>query len=193
MTDEELTAIEARANAATPGPWATHDQGREDYSICRDNGNNTCCPLFERIGPDDDSIDGAFISAARVDVPALVAEVRRLRAELGAAYGHDYAKANPDASTALHDALIVAEGQRDQLRAERDAAVQDATRQLDLRWDANRELVALQREADALRKFVSVSGRWVRKYGTYNAVPTPEALEDFGELMQAYNALEVQP
>ena len=95
MTEEELTAIENRATAATPGPWATHDQGREDYSICRDNGNNTCCPLFERIGPDDGGIDGAFISAARVDVPALIAEVRRLRAEVAMAYGHDYAKANP--------------------------------------------------------------------------------------------------
>jgi hypothetical protein len=39
--------------------------------------------------------DGVFIAAARVDVPALVAEVRRLRAELGMGYGHDYAKANP--------------------------------------------------------------------------------------------------
>jgi hypothetical protein len=37
--------------------------------------------LFERIGGDDDGIDGAFIAAARVDVPALIAEVRRLRAE----------------------------------------------------------------------------------------------------------------
>jgi hypothetical protein len=39
--------------------------------------------------------DGVFIAAARFDVPALVAEVRRLRAELGMRYGHDYAKANP--------------------------------------------------------------------------------------------------
>jgi hypothetical protein len=35
------------------------------------------------------------------------------------------------------------------LRAERDAAVQDATRQLDLRYAANRELVALQRDVRA--------------------------------------------
>lgn len=48
-------------------------------------------------------------------------------------------------------------------------------------------------ERDALRTFVFVSGRWIKKYGTYNAVPTPEALEDFGELMEAYNALAVQP
>ena len=55
------------------------------------------------------------------------------------------------------------------------------------------EIHALRAERDRLRTFVSVSGRWVKKYGTYNAVPTPEALEDFGELMEAYNALEVQP
>jgi hypothetical protein len=52
--------------------------------------------------------DGEFIAAARVDVPALVAEVRTLRAER-------------DADPASHDALIIAEGQRDQARAERDA------------------------------------------------------------------------
>jgi hypothetical protein len=40
------------------------------------------------------------------------------------------------------------------LTRERDAAVQDATRQLDFRFDANRELVALQREFDALREAV---------------------------------------
>jgi len=38
------------------------------------------------------------------------------------------------------------------LTRERDAAVQDAARQLDLRYAANRELVALQRETDAMRK-----------------------------------------
>lgn len=79
MTEEQLTAIEARATAATVGPWATHDQGRDDYSICQDHGNSTCQPLFERIGPVDNGIDGTFIAAARADVPALVAEVRRLR------------------------------------------------------------------------------------------------------------------
>lgn len=56
-----------------------------------------------------------------------------------------------------------------------------------------KEIHALRAERDRLRTFVSVSGRWVKKYGTYNAVPTPEALEDFGELMEAYNALAVQP
>jgi hypothetical protein len=97
VTNEELTAIEARANAATLGPWATHDQGREDYSICRDNGNNTCCPLFERIGRDDDGIDGAFIAAARVDVPALIAEVRRLRALVESAYREGFYDGEDDA------------------------------------------------------------------------------------------------
>jgi hypothetical protein len=39
----------------------------------------------------------------------------------------------------------------DTLTRERDAAVQDATHQLELRYAANRELVALQRETDVLR------------------------------------------
>lgn len=38
-------------------------------------------------------VDEAVSESAR-DVPALIAEVRRLRAEVGVAYGHDYAKAN---------------------------------------------------------------------------------------------------
>jgi len=39
-------------------------------------------------------VDEAVSESAR-DVPALIAEVRRLRAEVAMAYGHDYAKANP--------------------------------------------------------------------------------------------------
>ena len=39
-------------------------------------------------------VDEAVSESAR-DVPALIAEVRRLSAEVAMAYGHDYAKANP--------------------------------------------------------------------------------------------------
>ena len=48
MTEEQLRKIEARAAAATKGPWFKH---------------------------------GMFIAQSREDVPALVAEVRRLQAE----------------------------------------------------------------------------------------------------------------
>ena len=55
------------------------------------------------------------------------------------------------------------------------------------------EIHALRAERDRLRTFVSVSGQWIKKYGPRNGVPTPEALKDFAELMEAYNALAVQP
>jgi hypothetical protein len=65
MTDDELDAIEQRANVATPGPWTVYKgqivQG-ESYG--------------EDFGP-----DANFFIAARTDVHALLAEVRRLRAE----------------------------------------------------------------------------------------------------------------
>lgn len=60
MTPEELSAIESRANAATPGPWR----------LGRGSGNDWA--TFEA--------DYAFIAEARADVVALIAEVRRLQA-----------------------------------------------------------------------------------------------------------------
>lgn len=68
----DLDAIEARANAATPGPWrvgATYDP-EINVDVTNADGN--------LVGPKDED----FIAAAREDVPALVAEVRRLRAAL---------------------------------------------------------------------------------------------------------------
>jgi hypothetical protein len=57
-----------------------------------------------------------------------------------------------------------------------------------------KEIHALRAERDTLRTFVFVSGRWVKKYCPRNGVPTPEALKDFAELTEAYNALpKVQP
>jgi hypothetical protein len=96
MTNEELTAIEARANAATPGPWegktnsgmvSTHDAYGTVFETgcgcCTDNGLS--------------AEDAAFISAARVDVPALVAEVRRLRALVESAYREGFYDGEDDA------------------------------------------------------------------------------------------------
>jgi hypothetical protein len=78
MTNEELTAIEARVTAISTA-----------FSL---------------------DVEEALWESAQ-DVPALVAEVRTLRAELDAELA---------AFPPRHDALIIAEGQRDQARAERD-------------------------------------------------------------------------
>lgn len=80
MTEEELATIEARADAATPGPWAYTPWGEDQrcgdvYSYSRrvltfGTADGTV---------DEDDANGKFVAHARADVPALLAEVRLLR------------------------------------------------------------------------------------------------------------------
>lgn len=103
MTHEELQAIKARAEAATPGPWrqgfasmscvrphetASHPGPPECvYDVMKwiDSNDHVSAANGDEIcGPDDygnhpRENDCAFIAHARTDVPALVAEVERLR------------------------------------------------------------------------------------------------------------------
>jgi hypothetical protein len=78
ITAERLAEIEARANAATPGPWWPEHRGvmAEGVEIVDD-----CAVAGWDVYPENQ----AFIAAARIDVPDLVAEVRRLTAALDAA------------------------------------------------------------------------------------------------------------
>ena len=82
MTEQDLAAIEALANAATPGPWrhqtAANADAPDDYGAVKVGGT-----LLIDDAPDADC---AFVCAARDAVPALVAEVRRLRGLVEAAY-----------------------------------------------------------------------------------------------------------
>lgn len=89
LGDEQLAAIEARANAATPGPWTIGEKFREALIDGRPAGD--ACPIVCAAPANEQgyawwkSGNAAFIAAAREDVPALVAEVRRLRRLLDAA------------------------------------------------------------------------------------------------------------
>jgi len=82
MTDLDLDAIQARADAATDGPWTLHRtstlyiNGHTGYYLRRDDQPGQIFPLTCLPG------DAEFIAHARQDVPDLVAEIRRLRAEL---------------------------------------------------------------------------------------------------------------
>lgn len=97
MTEQELAEYDALANAATPGPWFLHGK-RADYEddfvwAPRDqSADSPYHPLAQQLaeGYGIESVchvaasenwdaDRAFIAAARSAVPALVAEVRRLR------------------------------------------------------------------------------------------------------------------
>jgi hypothetical protein len=77
----DLDRIEARAEAATPGPWEAVRgfQGEEFVGIRVDDRPN----IFTTIAEDTlTRADADFIAAARADVPALVARVRALEAEV---------------------------------------------------------------------------------------------------------------
>lgn len=80
LTEEYLDEIERRIQAASPGPWRSYVEGRDHYS-----GSS-----FIMTGPpehrgEDIELLGAtaadqdFIAHARVDLPNLLTEVRRLR------------------------------------------------------------------------------------------------------------------
>jgi hypothetical protein len=82
MTDEELAAIEARANAATAGPWEINwvdDETAEMGSVSLDR--RVC--YLESTGEEwgrDPTVQ--FISRARTDVPEMVAELKVYRRAL---------------------------------------------------------------------------------------------------------------
>jgi len=83
----DLGAIRGRVEAATEGPWRTVDERGQKFALCADG---TDLLVESEIGliceTDLDGLnecaepDAAFIAHARTDVPALLAEVERLRA-----------------------------------------------------------------------------------------------------------------
>lgn len=88
MTDDELDAIEARANAAVAGPWrSSRDEmtqafGQHRYAVLAfaDEPARKLAFIIDGFtGSPEMGQTAAFIAHAREDVPALIAEVRRLR------------------------------------------------------------------------------------------------------------------
>jgi hypothetical protein len=80
VTELDLDAIEARANAATPGPWEHGERcvwqagmlNTAEIAVDCEHGN----------GGIRRHADAEFIAHARTDVPALLAEVKRLREQV---------------------------------------------------------------------------------------------------------------
>lgn len=79
MIDEkQLAEWEALANAASPGPWTTNGKVVRQYS-------DETSKVIAYINSEDDhpwGDDALLVAAARTAVPELIAEVRRLRAEV---------------------------------------------------------------------------------------------------------------
>ncbi|CAL9668293.1 hypothetical protein SUDANB145_07276 (plasmid) [Streptomyces sp. enrichment culture] len=81
LTNQQLTDMAAREAAATPGPWCTDSweiyQGTEYEPGISEWIGETCRGRIEGLA--QDKADAAFVAAARTDVPALLAEIRRLK------------------------------------------------------------------------------------------------------------------
>lgn len=88
LSDEELDAMAARCAAASPGPWTSFVEGRDqcggDDFIRVSDADNEPDMYVSRAEAGSvrpaSTADLDFIAAARQDVAALIAEVRRLRA-----------------------------------------------------------------------------------------------------------------
>jgi hypothetical protein len=84
MTESELREVETRCDRATKGPWKSFVEGRDHLggsNFIRTGGLDDASPDIELSGASVEDQD--FIAHARQDIPALVAEVRRLRVIAG--------------------------------------------------------------------------------------------------------------
>ncbi len=100
-TDLDLDAIDRLASAATEGPWRHYpDMPHDDVRVCQEGAVEgppdglgcVCCLALMGSGYDEETrqwpeaviaqwhVDAEFIAASRTLLPALAAEVRRLRA-----------------------------------------------------------------------------------------------------------------
>ncbi|MEK4170995.1 hypothetical protein MHI22_05405 [Lysinibacillus sp. FSL L8-0312] len=71
MDQKQFNAIKERVAKATSGPWYSSPDGTVYLKHTQDVAD---------VWTDNKELDAAFIANARDDVPALVAEVERLRA-----------------------------------------------------------------------------------------------------------------
>jgi len=78
----DLDEIERCANAATPGPWK--HEGQEVRAACHVAFCGEAANSRGATNAQDCTRNARFIASARTDVPALIAEVRRLRGEIDA-------------------------------------------------------------------------------------------------------------
>lgn len=85
MTEAALSEIEARAKAATPGPWQAIRSVAvvfDSYGIEQDEqifGDDATAIIYANLTGQVEKNDAEFIAAARSDIPALLNEIATLR------------------------------------------------------------------------------------------------------------------
>jgi hypothetical protein len=83
MTPEQIAEIKARVEATPRGPWHVEYFGDEGYPQRVSNQQAILIASTHEGGPAGLRPIPEFLAHARQDIPALLAEVERLRAELG--------------------------------------------------------------------------------------------------------------
>ena len=107
--DLDLDAIEARAAAATEGPWSRDDEHSLSVAICY-------TPHVWALAHSGTEANAEFIAHARTDVPALVAALREARDEVE----HLHAEAMPRFESWMADDNDRLRRERNEYLAERD-------------------------------------------------------------------------
>lgn len=90
---DRLAAIAARADAATPGPWESLDNGDRVIAWTGRRDDAIGIREFDYVIPEpmDSAVDAEFIAHARTDVPALVAFATAVLDELHTPFTADFA------------------------------------------------------------------------------------------------------
>lgn len=133
MTPAELDAIEARASAATPGPWVFALPTQGGFVVWVQATHLGPCRMMVDVTCVENENDAAFIAACRTDVPALVTEVRRLHQELRWSY-ENYEAAMADGGVLKKENMALREALEEALdRCGLNEAHQDLDRLNELR------------------------------------------------------------
>jgi hypothetical protein len=81
VTARELQAIKTRAARATPGPWQIHVRGTSTTIEAQDGKKWIAQAMLGTYGIGNVEANADFLAHARDDIPTLLAEVERQRAE----------------------------------------------------------------------------------------------------------------
>lgn len=105
MNQEQLNAIKERVAKATPGPWIIEESrfGSFNAASVDENYDLPACLMKKN--------DADFVTNAREDVPALVAEVERLRETLAF-----YANGNSYFVVDMYDESVIMRDKGDKAR-----------------------------------------------------------------------------
>jgi len=84
MSDEKLIEIKRRSEAARPGPWKSYIEGRDHESgsnfvmVPNESSKTSVLEFSGQVSEADQD----FIAHAREDIPALLAEIERLKSKI---------------------------------------------------------------------------------------------------------------